>query len=264
MRGLGKEVFSKTRRDIQRFGRVTLQAPSRHMDEIIVFTNTNPYDAPVLLPQRLPNSRRDAARVRFGFVFIMAGILMAGSALLPVLFSLGAFSRASTAVDNSPTPAVLSGRPLTALPAEPVLSPEAVLPAIVPLSGTGRVIIEKIGVSMPIVEGENEQVLFSGAWRYPFGSMPDQGGNTVLFGHRYKNLPPNPETFFALDKLAVGDQFTVLWGGKTFRYRVVETKVVPPTDISVLDSTGRPTLTLITCTPVFTTKARLVIRSELI
>lgn len=236
------------------------------MDEIVVFTNTNPYDAPVLLPQRLPNPRSDAARTRFGLALVVAGTLMAGSALLPTLFSFGVFSPStSTAAENSPTPVVLSGRPLAALPAEPVPSAETALPVVAPRSGTGRVVIEQLGVSMPIVEGENAQALLSGAWRYPFGSTPDQGGNTVLFGHRYKNLPPNPETFFALDKLAVGDQFTVLWGGKTFRYRVVETKVVPPTDISVLGSTtGPPTLTLITCTPVFTTKARLVIRSELI
>lgn len=127
-----------------------------------------------------------------------------------------------------------------------------------------RLIIEKIGVNIPIVEGKDENALWRGAWRSPWSSTPDQNGNTVIFGHRYRYLPPDPETFFSLDKVAVGDTFQIQWNGATRTYRVAETKIVPPEDISVLRQTSTPTVTLITCTPVFTTKERLIVRGELL
>lgn len=132
------------------------------------------------------------------------------------------------------------------------------------LKNNPRIRIGKIGVDMPIVEGQSENVLFRGAWRSPWSSTPEAGGNTVLFGHRYLHLPPHPETFYSLDKIAVGDTFEVFWNGKTRTYRISETFIVPPTDVSVLKQTDRPVVTLITCTPIFTTKNRLIVRGELI
>lgn len=135
-----------------------------------------------------------------------------------------------------------------------------------PLAGApnAKLTIEKIGVNIPIVEGKDEKVLFSGAWRSPWSNTPDQGGNTVLFGHRYYRRAPHPETFYSLDKISVGDAFEVMWNGARYHYRVAEVKIVPPNDLSVLRHTERPTVTLITCTPVFTTKERLVVKGELV
>lgn len=127
-----------------------------------------------------------------------------------------------------------------------------------------RIVIPKIGVNMPVLKGENEQTLLKGAWLAPWGSTPDQGGNTTIFGHRFLRLYPNPETFHALDRLAVGDAFDIRWANKTYRYTVVDTRVVPPEDVSVMNPTLKPSVTLITCTPVFTTKYRLVVRGELV
>ncbi|MCX6796138.1 MAG: sortase [Candidatus Falkowbacteria bacterium] len=128
-----------------------------------------------------------------------------------------------------------------------------------------RLIITKIGVNAPIVEAKNEQVgLNLGAWRVPESSTPDQGGNTVITGHRFKYLPPNNLTFYLLDKLIVGDIFSVIWQGKDYYYRVKETKVVPSNDLSVLNSTDQPIITLFTCTPIYSTKNRLVVVGELI
>ena len=117
---------------------------------------------------------------------------------------------------------------------------------------------------MAIVEGTSEKVLFKGAWRSPYNSTPDKGGNTVLFGHRYLYLPPRKDTLFSLDKVKVGDGFEINWEGKAYKYKVIEVKIVNPDDISVLNPTAVPSVTIITCTPVFTTKFRLVVRGELI
>lgn len=124
--------------------------------------------------------------------------------------------------------------------------------------------IEKIGVSVPLVEGKDAGALLYGAWRYPGTSRPNQGSNTVIFGHRFRYLPPNNTTFYKLDKLAVGDAFSVTWGGKTYRYTVAETKIIQPNDFSVVQETEKSTVTLITCSPLFSTKERLVVVGELV
>jgi sortase A len=129
---------------------------------------------------------------------------------------------------------------------------------IVPLGNI--LIIPKIGVEMKIVEGDNETVaLNQGAWHLPGTSTPDLGGNTVITGHRFKYRPPSKETFYLLDKLAVGDEILVNWEGLQYSYTVSETKVVEPTAIEVAYNTDTPQVTLITCTPLFTTKQRLVV-----
>ena len=119
--------------------------------------------------------------------------------------------------------------------------------------------IDGISVKMPIVEGTDDSVLYKGAWRSPWGSNPTSGGNTVIFGHRFLKLPPSQETFFRLNEVKVGDSIEIDWEGKTYTYRVTETKVVAPDDLSVLEQTAEPRITLITCTPVFSTKSRLIV-----
>lgn len=134
-----------------------------------------------------------------------------------------------------------------------------------PVAGDSpRLFIDSLGVNMPIVEGKNDKILLKGAWRSPYSSTPDKGGNTVLFGHRWLHKPPHPETFYDLDKLKVGDTFTVDWQSKRYTYKVTEALVVNPKDVWVLKQTAKPTLTLITCTPLYSTKQRLVIRAELV
>jgi LPXTG-site transpeptidase (sortase) family protein len=126
-------------------------------------------------------------------------------------------------------------------------------------------IIPKIGVDIPIVDSDNSAwALNHGAWRMPQTSTPDKGSNTVIAGHRFKYLPPSNLTFYLLDKLAVGDKFMIIWSGKLYNYQVTETKIVPPTEVSILDATEKSQVTLLTCDPVFTQKNRLIVIGELI
>lgn len=140
-------------------------------------------------------------------------------------------------------------------------------PAKAVADSVNRLIIKKIGVSVPIVEAPEakwQAALNKGAWRLPQSSTPDQGSNTVISGHRYKYLPPNNLTFYLLDKLTAGDIINVTWENKEYDYQVKESKIVPPTEISILRPTDRPTLTLFTCDPIWSTKNRLVVVAELI
>ena len=128
-----------------------------------------------------------------------------------------------------------------------------------------RIIITKIGVNAPIVEAKTaEYGLSRGSWRVPESSTPDKGGNTVITGHRFKYLPPNNLTFFLFDKLVIGDIVSVIYKEKDYFYRIKEIKVVEPTDLSIMNPTEKPTLTMFTCTPIYSTAQRLVVIAELI
>jgi len=126
-------------------------------------------------------------------------------------------------------------------------------------------LIPKIGVDIPIVDSDNSAwALNRGAWRMPETSTPDKGSNTAIAGHRFKYLPPSNLTFYLLDKLTEGDKFMIIWSGKLYNYQVIEKKIVPPEEVSVLDATEKSVITLITCDPVFTQKNRLIVVGELI
>ncbi len=128
-----------------------------------------------------------------------------------------------------------------------------------------RLIIHKIGVNAPIVESQNSDYgLSKGSWRVPESSTPDKGGNTVITGHRFKYLPPNNLTFYLLDKLAPGDVISVIWDKKDYFYRVRDSKVVPSTELSILDETKDPIITLYTCDPIYSTENRLVVIADLV
>lgn len=127
-----------------------------------------------------------------------------------------------------------------------------------------RLIIPKIGVDTPIVEGENDKALLKGAWHLPSTSSPGEIGNVVITGHRFRFLPPNNTTFYLLDKLNENDEIIIIWEDSEYRYKVKEIKIVNPDQTEILAQAPKPTLTLFTCTPLFTTKQRLVVISELI
>ncbi len=128
-----------------------------------------------------------------------------------------------------------------------------------------RIFIPKIGVNAPIIISHNEKYgLSKGAWLYPQTSTPDKGGNTVITAHRFKYLPPNNLTFYLIDKLIPGDIITVLWQEKYYHYKVRETRIVDKHDTSVLNPSQKPILTIFSCHPIYSTKNRYVVISDLL
>lgn len=131
--------------------------------------------------------------------------------------------------------------------------------------------IPKINVSAPIVfaksnaEAAIQKDLESGVVHYDNTALPGEPGNAVIFGHSSNDWwePGNYKfVFVLLDKLVVGDTFTVNYNSKQYVYEVTETKVVEPTDLSVLSQGSTPEMTLITCTPPGTSWKRLIIKSK--
>lgn len=122
-------------------------------------------------------------------------------------------------------------------------------------------VVPSIDMEEAIYEGANAWMLHYGAWRLPYTSTPDKGGNTVIVGHRFTYSNPKG-VFYYLDKIQVGDPISIYWQGRRYEYTVVSTSVVPATDLAVEANTATPRLTLYTCTPLWTAQNRLVIVAE--
>lgn len=125
-----------------------------------------------------------------------------------------------------------------------------------------QLVLPSIALDEPIVVGDDPGNIHRGAWHRPRSSTPNQGGNTVIVGHRFSYS--SPAIFYHLDRIDVGDTFAIWWEGKEYVYRVFQTRVVDATAIEIEDNTEEPIATLYTCTPVWTASDRLVIRGELL
>ncbi len=127
-----------------------------------------------------------------------------------------------------------------------------------------RLVIPSIGVHIAIVEGTDESVLYRGAWRRPNTSTPDQGGNTVITGHRFHYIPPNNRTFYNLNKLEKDSKVFVFWNEKEYIYQVYDRFIVKPEQTQIEGPMDGNILTLYTCHPLWTADQRLVVRAELL
>jgi len=126
-----------------------------------------------------------------------------------------------------------------------------------------RLIIPGIGVDAVIHEGEDKRTLDKGIWRRPETSKPNIGGNTVLTAHRFMYMS-GPNTFYNLDKLKVGDKFLLFWEKKEYGYEIIEVKTISPNQTEIEQNTTQSIVTLYTCTPLWTSKERLVVIGKLI
>lgn len=140
-------------------------------------------------------------------------------------------------------------------------------------SNETKVVIPKINVEIPVVydqksikEEDIQGALENGVVHYATTSSPGEQGNTVIFGHSSNNILNKGKYKFAfvlLNRLEIGDTFSLTKDGKRYTYRVYEKKVVKPTEVSVLGPTAKgATATLITCDPPGTSINRLVVIGE--
>jgi sortase A len=104
--------------------------------------------------------------------------------------------------------------------------------------------IPGIALEVPVTYGTDELVLLSGAGLVEGTGLPGSNGNVAIAAHR--------DTFFrGLKDLALGDHIQLVMLDRTQTYIVTDLSVVEPTDVHVLDDTGEPVLTLVTCYPFY-------------
>lgn len=147
--------------------------------------------------------------------------------------------------------------------------------ADITVSAEPRLIIPKINVDVPVVydigSDYNSQMaaMTKGVAHFSIpgaSSHPGQIGNTAIAGHSSNDLLDSGDykfIFAQLEKLTVGDMIYANYQSKRYTYTITKTEVVKPTDLDKLTApTTKPTLTLITCTPLGTSKLRLLVTAE--
>jgi sortase A len=106
----------------------------------------------------------------------------------------------------------------------------------------GRLEIPRLGLSVVVAEGDDDNTLKVAVGHLPDTPLPWQEGNTAVAGHR--------DTFFRpLRSVEPGDEIRFATRHGTFRYRVTRHTVVDPDELWVLDASPAAALTLITCYP---------------
>lgn len=124
-------------------------------------------------------------------------------------------------------------------------------------------ILENVLIEGKVFQGISSKTMDTGFWHFPLSKYPGQKGNAVIIGHRFFNLPPAKDTFFNLDKVKIGDKIILKHSEGEWEYIVTEIRIVNDNDLSILKDTDDYRLTLVTCTPLWTSEKRLVIISKL-
>ena len=138
-----------------------------------------------------------------------------------------------------------------------------------------RLVIPKINVDVPVIYDVGNDydsqmaAMAEGVSHFAVpgaSSHPGEVGNTVLSGHSANGVFDTSAykfIFAGLDKLTVGDVLYAHYKGTRYTYSVTKKEVVNPDDVAKLVyPTTKPLLTLVTCTPLGTSKYRLLVTAE--
>jgi LPXTG-site transpeptidase (sortase) family protein len=108
---------------------------------------------------------------------------------------------------------------------------------------------------------------------YVGSSYPGEKGNAFIYGHSVLPAFYNPKNyksiFSTLSTLEVGDQFTIEYNNKTYKYAVEGKKTLKPDAVDPLASfkpayLNDSTVTLMTCSPAGTKLKRLLVYASLV
>lgn len=205
-------------------------------------------------------------------IFAVAGLLIAG---LAIFLRLQELNRESVQAQADAGAQVRTGAPgaVATLPAgsQPpsAVTPERfkgvlkqVVPVAIPTPGPQqavRIVIPALNVDAPVVEGDDWEALKKGAGHHANSANPGQRGNMVISGHN----DVFGEIFRYIGNLKAGDEVQVYSKEAKFTYVVRSQRIVEPTDVSVMQATTEPTLTLITCYPYLVDSQRMVVFTQL-
>ena len=158
------------------------------------------------------------------------------------------------------------------------MSPDSIVidPTVsVAVSDEPKLIIPVLNIEAPVaydVPNDNESTLKAmenGLAHYCIPGAcahPGEKGNTVISGHRTNGIYQTGDykfIFLKLDQLKPGDIIYANYKGKRYTYSVTRSEVVDPSNTqSVITDGKKPTMTLITCTPIGSAAKRLLVHAE--
>ena len=128
----------------------------------------------------------------------------------------------------------------------------------------GYVSIPSINVRLPIYQGINEENLQSGAGFWIGSSLPtgSEGTHSIITAHTGL---VKAKFFTDIEKLVIGDSFSIRILDREFFYEVDQIKVVEPNELDDLLVTESDVFTtLYTCTPYGINTHRLLVRGRLV
>jgi sortase A len=130
-----------------------------------------------------------------------------------------------------------------------------------PLNCIGIMVIDKIDLRLPIVEGLTRRNLSYALAHLENSAAIGEAGDCCIFGHRNHTFG---KFFNRLDELGEGDAITLEdAAGVVHNYTVVKKEILKPTDENLLVSgIEGSVITLITCHPIGVASHRLVIRAQ--
>lgn len=120
--------------------------------------------------------------------------------------------------------------------------------------------IPSLELNSKLISSESDKDLLKGIWHRSTTGNPIQGGNMIITAHRFLFISNN-DSFYNLPNIKVNDTISLTWEGKKYDYLVTELFETTPLDISVEKVTTNHFLTLYTCTPLWTSDKRFVVRA---
>jgi len=126
-------------------------------------------------------------------------------------------------------------------------------------SAVGRIKIARIGVDTVIVDGTDKASLRKGPGIYDEAPFPGAPGTVAIAGHRTTYLAP----FRRVDKLRPGNEIVVEMPYGRFVYRVQQTRIVRPSEVSVVRRVGYDRLVLSACHPLYSAAKRIIVFARL-
>lgn len=141
------------------------------------------------------------------------------------------------------------------------------------VSADPRLIIPKLNIDVPVHFGislnEVDEAMTKGVAHYRIkgaSAFPGEIGNTVITGHSAGDIYSDNQykfIFSGLERLKEKDLIYVNYNSVRYTYQMTKSEVIEPTEVSKLVyETDKPVLTLITCTPLGTSRYRLLITAE--
>ena len=156
----------------------------------------------------------------------------------------------------------------------PASSIEAIDPTVTQaVSADPRLIIPKLNIDVPVHFGisldEVMSAMNNGVAHYRIAgasAFPGEIGNLVITGHSAGDVyssNPYKYIFSGLERLDDGDLIYVNYNSVRYTYKVIRKEVVEPSNVAALVvDTDKPLLTLVTCTPLGTSRYRLLVTAE--